>query len=365
MSARARAALMLLAAIVTPCLVAAQSVERLIAGAGDGTVQFHFAAREGVCGNGRDFFRASEAGGYSTYSNGMNGEDVCARGPIRAVIVRSGKEIVKIETYAGPLGNDPDGGKDLGAVSARDAAAYLIGLTMTLDGRPARDALLPAMLADSATVTPQLLQLARDPSRARDVRTSAISWAARRRNEAGGPGAATVQRALDALVRDRNESEALRQQALSTLGNLDRSEGIPLLINFAGDADPWVARQAFSSLARSGDPRARQFVRDALRRADLPEESVVAAIHGLGNDYAAAGDYRIIRDLYPSVNTDQERNAIISTIASAGGSENTAWLLGIAKSPTETAARRRQAVNALARNDDPKVKEALKGLIDR
>ncbi len=349
----------------TPSVAASQSVDRLVASAGDGTVQFHFAAREGVCGNGRNFYRAGEMGYYGSYNNGMGGDENCAKGPVRAVIVRAGREIVKIETYAGPLANDPEAGRDLGTVSARDAAAYLIGLAGTLEGRPARDAIQPAMLADSAVVTPQLSQLARDPMRSRDIRGSAISWLARRRAEQGGVGAATVQRTLDGLVRDRNESETIRRQALNTLGNFDRGEGIPLLLTFAGDADSWIAKQAFQSLTNSGDPRARQFVRAAVHRAELPEESRAAAIRGIGNEYAVASDYKLLRDLYPSVNTDQERNAMINTIANGGGSENTDWLLALARSPTETASRRRQAVSALSRTDDPRVKEALKGLIDR
>jgi hypothetical protein len=88
-------------------------------------------------------------------------------------------------------------------------------------------------------------------------------------------------------------------------------------------------------------------------------------VRGVGNEYASASDYKLLRDLYPSVNTDQERNAIIGVIGNAGGSDNVNWLLTIAKSSTETASRRRQAVNALSRNDDPRVRDALKGLIDR
>ncbi len=342
----------------------AQTVNRLVSAAGDGTLQFHFAARQGVCGNGRSFFRASEAGYYSTYTNGSNDES-CTAGPIRAVIVRSGREIVKIETYAGPLSTEPDGGMDLGAVPAADAASYLLGLAMSLEGRPAREAMLPAMLADSAVVTPQLTQLVRDQARSRDIRGSALSWLARRRGETGGVGAPVAQRTLETIVHDQNEGEGIRSQALSMLGNLDRGEGIPLLIALSGDSDGWVSRQAFAAIARSGDPRARQFVRQAIHRSELPEESRAAAIRGIGNEYAVAGDYKLLRDLYPSVNSDPERSAIISSIATAGGSENVNWLLSLAKSPTEPAQRRRQAVNALSRNDDPRVKDALKGLIEK
>ena len=365
MSRAWRAVLSGAALAITPSVAAGQGVERLVANAGEGTVQFHFAARDGVCGNGRDFYRASEMGYYSSHGNGVGGDDNCTRGPVRAVIVRAGREIVRIETYAGPLGNDPDGGRDLGAVPAHDAAAYLLGLASTLEGRPARDAMQPAMLADSSVVTPLLTAIVKDPMRSRDIRSNAIAWLARRRGELGGVGAAAAQRTLDGIVRDRNESETTRRQALSTLGNFERGEGIPVLIGFASDADSWIAKSALASLSGSGDPRARQFMRDALRRSDLPEESRANAIRGIGNEYAVAADYKILRDLYPSVNSDQERNAIISTVANAGGSENTNWLLGIARSATEPAARRRQAVNALSRSDDPRIRDALKGLVDR
>ena len=68
--------------------------------------------------------------------------------------------------------------------TGREAADYLLSLAATVDGRPGRDAIGPAMLADSATVTPQLLAIARDQSRARETRSSAINWLSRRRRGA-------------------------------------------------------------------------------------------------------------------------------------------------------------------------------------
>jgi HEAT repeat protein len=221
------------------------------------------------------------------------------------------------------------------------------------------------MLADSAVVTPQLLAIARDQTRARDVRRSAISWLARRRAEPGGAGAAAVARALNDIVRNRDEGEPIRQQALSTVGNFNRGEGIPTLIGFASDADKWVARQAMQTLARSGDPRARAFTREAVRRTDLPDEVRSEIIRGLGGEYATGADYRLLRELYPTLNTDRDREAVISTLANAGGADNTNWLLGIARSQTEPIARRRRAITALSKSDDPRIKDALKELIVR
>lgn len=359
-------------AVVGCTIAGAQSnIERRIAAAGDGPVQFTFAAREGVCGNGRSFFRMEDEGWYqsSSSSGSIVGDgprsDVCARGPVRVVLTRAGRELVKVETYAGPLAQDAEAGRDLGPFAAREAAQYLLQLAATTDGRPAREAITPAMLADSATVTAPLLAIVRDKARSRDVRRSALSWAARRRAESGNAGAATVVRALESMVRDREESESMRQQALSTLSSLNRGEGIPMLIGFAADGDEWVATQALRSLSRSGDPRARDFTREAVRRSTLPDDVRAEMIRGLGGDFAVASDYKLIRDLYPTLNADRDRDAVISTLANAGGRENADWLIGVAKSQTESVARRRRVISALGKLEDPRVKEALKDLIVR
>ena len=350
-----------------PLLAAAQTLERRVAAAGDNPVQFHFAAREGVCGDGRNYFHADDDGWYGSYSYSSDGyrSPPCQTGPVRVVIVRAGREVVRVETYAGPLMPDPGAAQDLGAVSAREAATYLLSVAASAEGRPARDALTPAILADSAIVTPTLVQMAKDQSRGRDLRRSAISWLARRRAEPGGVGAAGVARALDQIVRDHNENESVRQQAMSTISRFDRGEGIPTLIAFAGDADHWIAKQAFQTLTRSGDPRARQYVRDAVKKTDLDEESRAEAIRGIGGEYSTGADLKLLRDLYPTLSSDREREALISVVAQAGGTENSTWLLAIAKSPTEPISRRRRAVSLLSKYDDPRVKEALKDLIDK
>jgi HEAT repeat protein len=152
---------------------------------------------------------------------------------------------------------------------------------------------------------------------------------------------------------------------MNTIARFDRGEGIPTLIGFAGDADHWIAKQAFQTIARSGDPRARQYVREAVKKTDLDEESRTEAIRGIGGEYSTGADLKILRDLYPTLNNDRERDALISVVAQAGGTENSTWLLSIARSTTEPISRRRRAVQLLSKFDDPRVKEALKDLIER
>ncbi len=351
--------------LLLPLACGAQSLERRVAAAGDTPAQFHFAAREGVCGNGRTYFRTDEDGWYGSYSTGDGmRNDPCVNGPVRVVVTRAGKDVVRVETFVGPAAADAPATQDIGAVSVKDAVAYLMNIASTTDGRPARDALTPAMLADSSVVTPGLLQIAKDQSRSRDIRRSAITWLSRRRDEKGGISAAGIAKALDQLVRDRSESETIRSQALGNISRFDRGEGIPTLMGFAGDPDKWLAKQAYQTLARSGDPRARQFVREQVKRTDIDEDTKVEIIRGIGDDYSTSADMKLLRDLYTTVDSDKERDAILSTVANAGGSENANWLLDIAKSKTEPVNRRRRAVSLLSRYDDAKVKDALKGLIN-
>ena len=358
-------AIALISAFVPVACMAQSTLERRVSAAGDTPAQFHFAAREGVCGNGKTYFRTEDDNWYGTfYSNDGTRNEPCLAGPVRVVITHAGKEVVRVETYVGPTPVDAPAAQELGAVPVKEAVALLMSIAAMTDGKPARDALTPAMLADSSVVTPTLLQIAKDQSRSRDIRRSAITWLSRRRDEKGGVGASGIAKALDAIVRDRNESENIRTQALGTIGRFDRGEGIPALMGFANNDDKWLSRQAYQTLARSGDPRARQFVREQVKRADLDEDTRVEVIRGIGDDYSTGSDIKLLRDLYAASNSDKERDAIISTVANAGGSENANWLLAIASSKTEPTNRRRRAVSLLAKYDDARVKEALKGLIN-
>lgn len=358
--------------VVLGCSAAAAqgTLERRVGATADGTVQFHFASRDATCGNGRTFFRIEDDGWFQSsagnvmYSgSGMPADNACARGPVRVVITRVGGEAVRIETNVGPLATVPGDGTDLGAFPAREAAQYLLSIAARADGRPAGDAIMPATLADSVPVSAALLAIARDKSRSRDVRRSALSWASRRRDEPGGPGGAAIARALNDIVRDHEEGESLRRHALSTISSFNRGEGIPALISFASDGDQWVSQQAIRALSRSGDPRARAFTRDAVKRTDLPDDVRAEVIRGLGGEYATGNDYRLLRELYPALNADRDRDAVISVLATAGGRDNTDWLLALARSPTETVGRRRRVISVLARLDDPRVTAALKDLV--
>jgi HEAT repeat protein len=333
----------------------AQSLASRVDNAPDGRVQFSFAARAGVCG-GHTYIQTGPNSYSGTFYGNMTDvlrTDPCLPGPVRVVIDRAGKVPLSVQAYIGAPDSTQHGITDLGRVRAQEAAEYLLSIASTVDGRAGRDALFPASLADSANIAPALLAVARNVNLPRETRRSALSYLGRSTD-----GMQTIPSSvidpLVAMARDESDNQSVRQQALSVLARLDHGAGIPPLVQLANQTDNgWLARESISALSRSGDPRARQFVRTAVRRTDLPDDVLAVVVRALGQDYATAQDAALLRDVYPTLKGDRSREAAMSALAEMGGAENTRWLLGIARNDTELLATRRRALDAASRSGAP------------
>jgi transposase-like protein len=327
-----------------PSSSAAQGLAERIASASSPRVQFSYAARSGVCGNGRTFINVMGNTWVGSWSD-SDRREVCAEGPVRVVIDRAGREVVSVSSFVGPDAEKVDGIADLGRVRTRDAADYLLGLAERAEGRVSRDAILPAVLADSVDVTPRLLVIARNQNTARETRRSAISWLSRPL-DARERGVADVATALVAIAGDEDDNQSVRQQALRSLARLEHGAGTNALMALARDANrSWLAREALASLNTSGDPRARQHLREVVRAATLPDEVLASAIRGLGGEYATGEDIKIIREAHPKLAGERSREAAIEKIAQFGGAENVRWMLAIAKDANQPIQTRRRAVD--------------------
>jgi HEAT repeat protein len=261
-------------------------------------------------------------------------------------------------------------------VRAQEAVDYLLSLAREADGRVGRDAIMPAMLADDAQPTSALLQIARDQSRPRETRRSALSWLGQS-SGSDGPIPRSVSDAILQIARDESDNMEVRRSALNVLSRLDQGAGIPPLIDLAranlnGDRT-WLSKEALAALARSGDPRARDFLRSVVQRGDVPDDVLYTAIRGLGTEYATGRDADLLRSIYPRLTGDRSRDAVLSVIAEIGGTDNTRWLLGIARDENATIASRRRALAYASRagvpmadlvrmydtTTDPQMKDAL------
>src|SRR6185295_9122026 len=108
----------------------------------------------------------------------------------------------------------------------------------------------------------------------------------------------------------------------------------------------WLAKESISALSRSGDPRARDFLRSALQRSDLSDDVMAQVIQSLGREYSTAQDAALLRAAYTRVNGERSRRAIIQSVSEVGGTENVRWLMSIARSDSSNDTRRREALDA-------------------
>lgn len=356
MSPRVRvlgALLTVLATGIVATLGAQSSLRSRVEGGGDARVQFRYAARADVCGIG-----SSIQVGTSTYintgnSNLWNGVDrpACRRGPVVVRVTRSGGMVVGVDTEIAPESN-PEGVTDLGAVSAAAAADYLLDLAARAEGRPGREAILPAMLADSASVWPKLIEIARNGALSRSVRQGAMSWLGRELDRTSGDEARQASAALVTIATNPEEMTPIRQQAVSVLARSERAD-LAALTRMATGTDTWLRQAAIQALASSGDPRAREFLRTAFLDPALPEALRASVIRGLGREYATGKDIELLRSRFPSLTSAASRQAVLSVLAEQGGAANQQWLLAVATDPNATPELRAHATEAVQKAGAP------------
>ncbi len=253
-----------LAALV---LVQQQPLERRVAGAPDGSVRFSFAAKPGVYGNGRNMISWDcDKGNCHNRQVDGNWDDhddwdtPCDSGPVRVALTKSGGRITDLRVYVGGEWRASVSATDLGTVSTKDAASYLLALALKDESRAAEKAIFPAVLADSVTIWPDLLKVAKADNVSRKVRRSAVFWL----GQAAGDAAT---RGLTDLVDDGNADREVRETAVFALSKRPREEGVPALIRIVKEnKDPDLRRKAIFWLGQSDDPRALSLFEELLTR---------------------------------------------------------------------------------------------------
>ncbi|MGH7624221.1 MAG: HEAT repeat domain-containing protein [Gemmatimonadaceae bacterium] len=235
----------------TPALAQQSLAQRI--GAVTGTAELRFASRPDVCGDGG---RSFSFGSYDDWHGR------CMRGPVHVRLNLSNGVVTRLQTFVGgPPDSSPAAETDLGSVSTHAAVDYFVSLARRPDTpeRVAADAILPAALADSTTISPALLSLAKDHARPTTVRKRALFWA----GQVGEPG---VLEPVRAIALDSTDGESMRRQAVFVLSQFPNDSGVPALIAIARDAEGSmpVRKQALFWLGQKDDPRVTQFLTSIL-----------------------------------------------------------------------------------------------------
>jgi len=227
------------------------SLARLIAAAPDGTVRFHYPAREGICGDGHGINIHRE-------TDDVDGRR-CEDGPVWVEIEKSGSRVTDLDMWVGRTRSSRDDPRtDLGATDARQAADYLLGLARGGAADLGDEAVGAAALAD-VEVWPELLEMARDAKLDTGTRESAIFWLAQQAGD-------RATEDLEAIVREDGDSE-VRQAALFGLSQLPEGAGFDSLVKVVRENDdPELVQVSLFWLGQTGDPRAISLFEEILAR---------------------------------------------------------------------------------------------------
>jgi hypothetical protein len=168
---------------------------------------------------------------------------------------------------------------DLGTVSATEASQLMLAIARK-GGTAAEDAILPAMLADSVTIWPDLIKLAKNPNVVTDVRKSAVFWV-------GQAAAVAATQGLVEVVGDAAVNRDVRESAVFALIAATRQRGSA---GAAGDGPERQGREDPEErhlLARPvGGPEGAGLLREVL--AGRPSASPLSTFHEATISRAAA-----------------------------------------------------------------------------
>jgi hypothetical protein len=234
--------------------LAGQLAQR-VAGISDGRARFTFAARPGVCGDGYNISTGDDGCWLTTRDRNDSRPRHVASGPIRVTLTIRDRQVVSLRTAVGGDSTVREGVTDLGRVSPQEASSYLLSLAERSEGRIGADAIVPAALADSVTVWPRLVTLARNDRLARGTREAAALWL----------GFAAAD-AIDPGDHESSEDDGPREQAVFALSQLPREEGVPALVQVARThRSPAIRRKAIFWLSQTLDERGIDVMEEILR----------------------------------------------------------------------------------------------------
>jgi hypothetical protein len=235
-------------------LLAQQSLADRVAAVKNGTAQFEFPARDGVCGDGHSYIRVHESIS-GTFSSDIDTSN-CEPGPVRIVLDVADGRVTSLRDYAGPISLQA-GTTELGQVSADEGSKFLLALAENDQGdRVANRAVFPAMLGRDVVAWPALLRIAkasnatRRGSRKHDVVFWLGRYAAAKLAGSDDPYAAREPK-------DESDEEDVKEHAVFALSQLHDGGGVEPLIEVARtNKDQRVRAKALFWLGESGDPRA-------------------------------------------------------------------------------------------------------------
>jgi len=151
----------------------------------------------------------------------------------------------------------------------------------------------------------------------------------------------------------KNDTDpGIRGEAMSWLARTADAQAVPLLQELLRTSnDERTQRSAVSALGSIDDPAARRAVRTIIEREDAPERvryDAILTITRTRNDrQPTADDLAYLRTLYPKVQSQRLRQAIITALARVEAVENKQFFQAIVRNQAEATSVRASAMQRL------------------
>jgi HEAT repeat protein len=200
---------------------------------------------------------------------------------------------------------------------------------------------------DGETVVPILRRvLARRDECSAQLRRRALSILGRRGD--------TASVATFLLVAKNDPNPNVRTEAIGYLARQPGDRVVDALEELLRtSSDERVQRSAIRALMAHESPRARRTLRSLIERTDVPEQLRREAISSFERERSSAEDGAYMRSLYARLESQQLKEAVISTIGRLGGADNDQWLANLVKNPNEPPQLRAAALSRLGRTTVP------------
>ena len=226
----------------------------------NGKLEFEFAARPGVQGNGSSVVITH--GSHTTWHSWSGRDDrreLCDPCRVQVTLTVRQGEIRRLRRRVGARRRSPRPDLlQIGVVDAAVARDFLMELVGEAQDNIAEAALGAAVLSETSVAWEDLLRLARDHDRSHELRSTALFWLGQEAQE-------VVTGELESLVTDDIEDLEVRRSAVFALSQRPDPQSIPSLQRLVRQhRHPEIRRHALFWLAQKDSPQVADFFEEIL-----------------------------------------------------------------------------------------------------
>ncbi len=140
-------------------------------------------------------------------------------------------------------------------------------------------------------------------------------------------------------------SSEVRQNAVFWLGQVSGDRSVSLLDSILlSTKDEDLQDKAIFALSQHGGERAGKILRDLVTQPGISEDAKSRVIFALGHYRGDASDFAYLRELYPTLHSEELQDQVIQSMAQSDDPANRRWLLGVAQDAHQDVEIRKKAL---------------------